>query len=68
MAGKRGSPLNAVELESKIRVRAYERWRGLGMPSGTALDDWLVAEAELLATPVARKRVGTTRKKAGSKV
>ena len=30
-----------------IERRAYERWRAKGCPSGTALQDWLEAEAEL---------------------
>jgi hypothetical protein len=30
-----------------IERRAYERWRANGCPSGTALQDWLEAEAEV---------------------
>ena len=30
-----------------IERRAYEKWRAKGCPSGTALQDWLEAEAEV---------------------
>jgi hypothetical protein len=30
-----------------IERRAYERWKANGCPSGTALHDWLKAEAEV---------------------
>jgi hypothetical protein len=30
-----------------IECRDYERWRAKGCPAGTALQDWLEAEAEL---------------------
>jgi hypothetical protein len=30
-----------------IECRAYERWRVKGCPNGTALQDWLEAEAEV---------------------
>ena len=30
-----------------IERRAYERWRAKGCPSGTALQDWLEAQAEV---------------------
>jgi hypothetical protein len=30
-----------------IERRAYERWRAKGCPSGTALQDWFEAEAEV---------------------
>jgi hypothetical protein len=30
-----------------IERRAYHRWRAKGCPSGTALQDWLEAEAEV---------------------
>ena len=33
--------------ERAIRVRAYELYTQRGMAEGTAVDDWLAAEAEL---------------------
>jgi hypothetical protein len=32
-----------------IARRAYIKWQGRGCPAGTALQDWLEAEAELQA-------------------
>jgi hypothetical protein len=49
-----------------IEHRAYERWRAKGCPRGTALQDWLEAEAEVDAelelerwSPLSRSRVPT---------
>ncbi len=49
-----------------IERRAYERWRAKGCPSGTALQDWLEAEAEVDAalemgrwSPLCRTRIPT---------
>jgi hypothetical protein len=39
------------ELVSKIRERAYERWIANGSPEGQSEANWLIAEAEILATP-----------------
>jgi hypothetical protein len=33
----------------KISMRAYEKWVKRGRPQGTAVQDWLEAEAELRA-------------------
>jgi hypothetical protein len=54
-AGSNANP--RVNLEEKIRVRAFELFQHRGCEHGRALDDWLQAEAELLqsklgATPL----------------
>jgi hypothetical protein len=33
----------------RIAKRAYEKWMKRGCPQGTAFQDWLEAEAELVA-------------------
>jgi DUF2934 family protein len=47
------------ELGAQIREAAYHRWREQGRPEGTALDDWLYAEAGITG--------GVTMKKAPAK-
>lgn len=37
-----------VELQSKVRLRAYEIYQQRGRVDGHALDDWAQAEAEIL--------------------
>ena len=41
----------APELQEKIRTRAYELYLLRGPAAGDALQDWLRAEAELVAAP-----------------
>jgi hypothetical protein len=43
----------------KIAMRAYEKWLKRGCPHGTAMQDWLEAEAELKAE-VGRPGASTT--------
>jgi hypothetical protein len=38
-----------IELEEKIRNRAYELYEGRGRQDGHHIEDWLEAEAELNA-------------------
>src|ERR1035438_7056629 len=38
---------SASMLEAEIGLRAYEKWIARGQPSGTQLQDWLEAEAEV---------------------
>lgn len=33
----------------RIAMRAYEKWMKRGCPQGTALQDWMEAEAELMS-------------------
>jgi len=40
--------LTIKELEDRIRVRAYEIYEERGREDGQALNDWLVAKAEVL--------------------
>lgn len=41
---------NSVKVpHERIAMRAYEKWMKRGCPQGTALQDWVEAEAELLA-------------------
>lgn len=49
-----------------IREIAYYRWEGQGRPCGTALEDWLFAEATLKGekhkeTPLARPKKSPTK-------
>jgi Protein of unknown function (DUF2934) len=41
---------NSVKVpHERIAMRAYEKWMKRGCPQGTALQDWVEAEAELVA-------------------
>ena len=55
----------AVDVEVRIRCRAYELYERRGRADGCDLEDWLQAEAELLkerAKPLAGEAVNKTRK------
>jgi Protein of unknown function (DUF2934) len=57
MAIKKG-PKPADEgqgLDARIREAAYHRWQEHGRPQGTALDDWLHAEASIAGAPKMKK-------------
>jgi hypothetical protein len=41
------SPAGAALLQELIAKRAYAIWQARGCPSGTAVNDWFQAEAEL---------------------
>ena len=41
--------VSPAELESQIRVRAYELYAGRGYTDGQAVSDWLAAEREILS-------------------
>jgi hypothetical protein len=41
------TPTESVSLEERIRQRAYELYISRGNQSGSELDDWLQAEAEI---------------------
>jgi len=43
------SPNSVVLSQEAIARRAYRKWQARGCPSGTHLQDWLEAEAELKA-------------------
>jgi hypothetical protein len=47
MATKKGpKPADKTEaISAQIREAAYHHWQEQGRPEGTALDDWLYAEA-----------------------
>jgi hypothetical protein len=40
-------PLSPEEQRAAVARRAYEKWVNRGCPSGTALQDWVDAEAEV---------------------
>lgn len=42
-----------LELEQKIRQRAYELYEGRGCEEGHELEDWLKAESEVQRKPIA---------------
>jgi hypothetical protein len=44
----REAPVEALPLEERIRLRAYELYVERGNQSGSELDDWLQAEDEVL--------------------
>jgi hypothetical protein len=44
-----GSSFPTLELESEIRVRAYEIYAERGYTNGREADDWIEAEREVLA-------------------
>ncbi len=41
------APDSASQRHRLIECRAYERWMAKGCPRGTALQDWLEAQAEV---------------------
>jgi hypothetical protein len=43
------SPLGVAPAHEAIALRAYLKWQARGRPHGTALQDWLAADAELRA-------------------
>jgi hypothetical protein len=45
----RRTPDRELLLHESIAVRAYDKWVARGRPLGTAVQDWLEAEAELKA-------------------
>ncbi len=45
---KMPSPTTAKVPHERIAMRAYEKWVQRGRPQGTALQDWVEAEAELM--------------------
>ena len=45
---------NFVELEERIRLRAYEIYEQRGRADGHALEDWLQAQTELVGEPLLR--------------
>ncbi len=46
--------IQVTEIEEVIRVRAYQLWEHRGHPYGSAMEDWLEAETELVSTSGAR--------------
>ena len=42
-------------LEEQIRCRAYQRYEERGKTDGQELEDWLLAEAEIMSHRVKRK-------------
>jgi hypothetical protein len=42
------------DVEEAIRVRAYQLWEHRGHPYGSAMEDWLQAETELVSVNGAR--------------
>jgi hypothetical protein len=40
-----------AELESKIRIRAYQLWEEAGRPHGRELEHWFAAESEVAGRP-----------------
>ena len=42
-----------VEVQEKIRLRAYELYEQRGRGEGQDVEDWLKAESEVVAEPVA---------------
>lgn len=51
--------MGLTDVEDAIRQRAYELYEQRGPGSGTAEDDWLKAEAEIVAALLAREKSPT---------
>jgi hypothetical protein len=49
-----GSGIQVTEIEEAIRVRAYQLWERRGHPYGSAMEDWLQAETEVVMVNGAR--------------
>jgi hypothetical protein len=50
-------PLGAAPPHEVITLRAYFRWQARGYADGTALQDWLAAEAERRAEATSGRRI-----------
>jgi hypothetical protein len=59
---KQAQPPDEVLVNLWVREAAYYRWQERGSPQGTALDDWLYAEAGM-AHPKAMKKIPAARRK-----
>ena len=55
--GGRRTPAQKEPTRDMIARRAYEIWESRGCPAGSGVEDWLIAEAELIAA--GRFRVGS---------
>lgn len=65
MVGKKSLKTDAgTDLRLELHVAAYERWQSRGMPPGTALEDWLAVEAEILAAKAPKRKAPAAKKKA----
>jgi len=53
---KNAAGSEALPLEERIRLRAYELYVERGNESGSEMDDWLQAEDEILAAEEQRKQ------------
>jgi hypothetical protein len=51
----KGSPEASIDPQEEIRRRAYQIYEERGGLNGSALQDWLQAEAEVLESPRIRK-------------
>ena len=52
--GTQGKSTQVTEIEEAIRVRAYQLWEHRGHPYGSAMEDWLQAETEVVSVEGAR--------------
>ena len=59
MANVKENPAQPVPIEERIRLRAYEIYVDRDCREGSAVDDWLTAEAEIRGTATVGK--STTR-------
>jgi len=51
----RSKPPDAdAEVEEQIRQRAYQRYKERGCSAGNAVEDWLIAEKEVLSSRQAK--------------
>jgi Protein of unknown function (DUF2934) len=48
---------NPVEMEQRIRNRAYEIWLHNGAGNGSDVDHWLIAESEIRRTFTAKQNL-----------
>jgi DUF2934 family protein len=49
-----GNGIQVTGIEEAIRVRAYQLWERRGHPYGSAMEDWLQAETEVVSINGAR--------------
>lgn len=60
-AAQGSQTINNPNFRNRVAMRAYEKWQKRGGQSGSAQQDWLEAERELLAEQARQGNTGSSR-------